>query len=284
MGWKGIVGISNTAEDFDKYCHGVQSTAWRPSSSRCTTRARRHSFSARRASPSSISSTSNPTIVMTRNGAPVRILFVDDKQIWVFTPLNLSGVHSPSWNKIAMGVEMLGDYSKEKFDSGRGLKVQQNAVGCRRDTLGRAGTRPRNNEATQGRSCDRPRLSRQERQQGRLYSSRQEPHGRTARRRASGKCTNVRKQSRARTSKQGEELVVRGGESVDSGDTTHHQTTGLIGIVLLQRFLKLQSPIDEVSTGNSRSPLPGSWRLLGCRSVASQVQAACSSSCSSLGR
>jgi hypothetical protein len=53
---------------------------------------------------------------------------VDDRQIWVFTPLTVSGVHSPSWNKIALGVEMLGDYEKKSFDSGRGLKVQKNAV------------------------------------------------------------------------------------------------------------------------------------------------------------
>jgi len=55
-------------------------------------------------------------------------LFVDDRQIWVFTPLTVSGVHSPSWNKIALGIEMLGNYETEAFDSGRGLKVRKNAV------------------------------------------------------------------------------------------------------------------------------------------------------------
>ena len=55
-------------------------------------------------------------------------LFIDDKQIWVFTPLTVSGVHSPSWNKTALGIEMLGDYDKEAFNSGRGLQVQKNAV------------------------------------------------------------------------------------------------------------------------------------------------------------
>lgn len=128
MAWKGIVGVSHTAVDFDKYCHGVQWTAWRPS------------FIA-------LHNTASPSLAQRPQGLTKQHilnlesfyrddqkwsagphLFVDDKQIWVFTPLNLSGVHSPSWNKIAMGVEMLGDYSKEKFDSGRGLKVQQNAV------------------------------------------------------------------------------------------------------------------------------------------------------------
>ncbi len=40
----------------------------------------------------------------------------------------MSGTHSPSWNKLALGVEMLGDYDKESFSEGRGLAVRQNAV------------------------------------------------------------------------------------------------------------------------------------------------------------
>jgi hypothetical protein len=53
---------------------------------------------------------------------------VDDRQIWVFTPLTVSGTHSPSWNKLALGVEMLGDYDTESFTDGRGLAVRRNAV------------------------------------------------------------------------------------------------------------------------------------------------------------
>ena len=55
-------------------------------------------------------------------------MFIDDKRIWVFTPLTVSGTHSPSWNKVALGIEMLGNYEKEAFDSGRGLQVRRNAV------------------------------------------------------------------------------------------------------------------------------------------------------------
>jgi hypothetical protein len=55
-------------------------------------------------------------------------LFIDDKQIWVFTPLTVSGTHSPSWNKFALGMEMLGNFDKDEFASGRGLKVQRNSV------------------------------------------------------------------------------------------------------------------------------------------------------------
>jgi hypothetical protein len=55
-------------------------------------------------------------------------LFIDDKKIWTFTPLTVSGVHSPSWNKRAIGIEMLGNYAVDSFSTDRGLKVRQNAV------------------------------------------------------------------------------------------------------------------------------------------------------------
>lgn len=127
-GWKGIVGVNYTADEFDTYCHGLSWAAWRPS------------FIA-------LHNTAAPTLAQRPNGFTKQHilnleafyrdtnkwsagphLFVDDKQIWVFTPLTMSGVHSPSWNKTALGVEMLGDYDKDEFDSGRGLKVQKNAV------------------------------------------------------------------------------------------------------------------------------------------------------------
>lgn len=55
-------------------------------------------------------------------------LFVDDRAIWAFTPLAHPGVHSPSWNAMSWGIEMLGDYSAEDFRSGRGAAVRANAV------------------------------------------------------------------------------------------------------------------------------------------------------------
>lgn len=126
--WKGIVGISHSPADFDNYCHQLQWTAWRPS------------FIV-------LHNTAIPSLAQRANGLTQQHikdlerfyrdtqgwsggphLFIDDKQIWVFTPLTLSGTHSPSWNKVALGIEMLGDYEKEGFDSGRGLKVRRNAV------------------------------------------------------------------------------------------------------------------------------------------------------------
>ena len=60
------------------------------------------------------------------NGGPH--LFIDDKQIWVFNDLTKVGVHSPSWNRVALGIEMLGDFDKESFCEGRGAKVRANTV------------------------------------------------------------------------------------------------------------------------------------------------------------
>src|SRR5215207_1923820 len=126
--WKGIVGNSYDANGFDSYCHALRWSAWRPS------------FIV-------LHNTAAPTLAQRPNGFTKQHilnlegfyrdtqgwkagphLFIDDKQIWVFTPLTLSGTHSPSCNKIALGIEMLGDYDKDEFDSGRGLKVQKNAV------------------------------------------------------------------------------------------------------------------------------------------------------------
>lgn len=44
-------------------------------------------------------------------------LFVAPDKIWVFTPLTTSGVHSPSWNNVSWGVEMVGDYETDPLDS-----------------------------------------------------------------------------------------------------------------------------------------------------------------------
>lgn len=40
-------------------------------------------------------------------------LFIDTKQIWVFTPINIQGTHSPTYNKTRFGIEMLGDHDVE---------------------------------------------------------------------------------------------------------------------------------------------------------------------------
>ena len=54
--------------------------------------------------------------------------FVDQNGVWAFSRADRPGVHSPSWNPVSWGVEMLGDYDTESFDAGPGARVQANAV------------------------------------------------------------------------------------------------------------------------------------------------------------
>jgi hypothetical protein len=126
--WKGIVGLSFSPDDFDSYCRGLHWTNWRPS------------FIV-------LHNTAPPTLAQRPAGFTKQNildleafyrdeqrwsagphLFIDDKQIWTFTPMTVPGVHSPSYNAVALGFEMLGDYETDLFDSGRGLNVQENAV------------------------------------------------------------------------------------------------------------------------------------------------------------
>ena len=126
--WKGIVGQSFSQTKFDAYCHTLAWTAWRPS------------FIV-------LHNTGSPSLAQRPNGLTEQHiknleayyrdtngwsagphLFIDDRQIWVFTPLTVSGVHSPSFNKVALGVEMLGDYETEPFNTGRGAQVRDNTV------------------------------------------------------------------------------------------------------------------------------------------------------------
>lgn len=142
MAWKGIVGSSLSQPGFDAYCRGLHWTTWRPN------------FIV-------LHNTASPTLAQRPDGLTkdhIRNLevfyrdeqkwsagphlFVDDRQIWVFTPLTVSGVHSPSWNAVAFGIEMLGDYDHEAFDSGRGLKVRQNAVAAMATLSGVLGLDP----------------------------------------------------------------------------------------------------------------------------------------------
>ena len=43
-------------------------------------------------------------------------LFIVPTGICVFTPLTHPGVHSPSWNHVSWGVEMVGDYETDPFN------------------------------------------------------------------------------------------------------------------------------------------------------------------------
>jgi N-acetylmuramoyl-L-alanine amidase CwlA len=126
--WKGIVGTPFTPQEFDAYCHTIQWNAWRPSfivlhNTYVPTLAQR---------PAGFTKQHILNLQTffrdTQKWSAGPHLFIDDSKIWVFTPLNVSGVHSPSWNKQAIGIEMLGDYEKEDFLMGRGLEVRKNTI------------------------------------------------------------------------------------------------------------------------------------------------------------
>src|ERR1700712_3145625 len=118
--WKGIVGQSFSAEDFDAYVHTLHWTAWRPSfivlhNTGSPTLGDR---------PQGLTKTHiNNLEAFYRDSQKWSAgphLFVDDLQIWAFTPLTVTGVHSPSWNSVAIGIEMLGNYEADDFATGRG--------------------------------------------------------------------------------------------------------------------------------------------------------------------
>jgi hypothetical protein len=124
MTWKGIVGKPFFAEEFAAYVDGVEMGLWRPQ------------FVV-------LHNTSEPKLSEwhsvpgeqrmrnleayyrdTQHWSAGPHLFVADDLIWTFTPLNTAGVHSPSWNHISWGVEMVGDYDSETF----GDEVRKNVI------------------------------------------------------------------------------------------------------------------------------------------------------------
>lgn len=126
--WKGIVGKAFSPKTFDDYCHTLGWSAWRPGFV-VLHNTGAPSLAQRPAGFTAQHMKNFESYYRDTNGwSAGPHLFIDDKQIWVFTPLTVSGVHSPSFNKTALGVEMLGDFEKEPFSSGRGAKVRDNTV------------------------------------------------------------------------------------------------------------------------------------------------------------
>ena len=132
--WKGIIGASFSPAGFDQYCHSLTWPQWRPS----FVALHNTEIPTLAAQPHGLSKDDILALehyyryeAGKKAGKPWTAgphLFIDDHQIWVFTPLTVSGVHSPCFNKVALGVEMLGNYDTEAFDSGRGLAVQTNTI------------------------------------------------------------------------------------------------------------------------------------------------------------
>lgn len=128
MAWKGIVGKSFTPREFAKYVDTLEWRAWKP----------KFIVLHNTAVPSLAQRPSGFTAQHIRNletyyrdhqkWSAGPHLFIDDRQIWVFSDLTAPGTHSPSWNGVAIGIEMLGDYNVESFTEGRGLAVREHTT------------------------------------------------------------------------------------------------------------------------------------------------------------
>lgn len=55
-------------------------------------------------------------------------LFIDDDQVWGMTPLTVTGIHASSFNRTALGIEVLGDYDNEDPKKGRGFECWKTAA------------------------------------------------------------------------------------------------------------------------------------------------------------
>jgi hypothetical protein len=69
-------------------------------------------------------------------------LFVAPNLIWNLCDLTQEGVSVSCWNHLTVGIEMIGDYATERFDTGPGAQVRDNAVAAMAILHRRLGLRP----------------------------------------------------------------------------------------------------------------------------------------------
>ncbi|HLJ26405.1 MAG TPA: peptidoglycan recognition family protein [Candidatus Angelobacter sp.] len=122
--WKGIVGQGFTGADFQNYASTIQFDLWRPQFVVVhNTQLPKLSDWHKKSGESHMQELQKYYRDVQHWSAGPH-LFVADDLIWVFTPLNTPGVHSPSWNAISWGVEIVGDYDLEPLSDG----TRENAV------------------------------------------------------------------------------------------------------------------------------------------------------------
>jgi hypothetical protein len=113
--WKGIIGTKFSDEGFAEYCTDLGLGTWRPSfivvhNTGDPRLSEWHDYPGEQRMRGLVGYYRDD---MGWSGGPH--LFVADDGIWVFTPLSVPGVHSPSWNAVSWGVELVGDYDHEPF-------------------------------------------------------------------------------------------------------------------------------------------------------------------------
>lgn len=122
--WKGIVGKGFSASEFQGYVRSLKLRAWRPQFI-----VLHNTYIPRLGDWHKVSGEQRMQNLEhyyrdIQHWSAGPHLFVADDLIWVFTPLDTPGVHSPSWNANSWGVELVGDYSLEQLGPG----VQENAT------------------------------------------------------------------------------------------------------------------------------------------------------------
>jgi len=130
MRWKGIVNRAFTPQQFADHVAGLTFSLWHPRfvvlhNTGAPTLAQWHGGSA---SPQQRILNLEHFYRDIQGWSAGPHLFIADDFIWAFTPLTVSGVHSPSWNAVSWGVEMVGDYDNEDFNQGPGAAVAANTV------------------------------------------------------------------------------------------------------------------------------------------------------------
>lgn len=138
MTWTPIVGRGMNHEQLREYITGLDFSAWRPSlivwhntaaPTLAQWRKTAREDEAKGLAPGVTRIMNLQAYFRDQRGWPSGPhAFVADDLIWPFTPFNRKGTHSPSWNGMSIGIEMVGDFSREDDDSGYGLKVRQNTV------------------------------------------------------------------------------------------------------------------------------------------------------------
>lgn len=123
--WRGTVGLCfTTPADFQKYLNQISFTSWRPSNV-ClhnTGAPTLDQWNATVAGPDVLADAKQRMLNLTGYyrdeekwlGGPH--LFITDKLICVFNPLDQRGTHSPNFNATHWGVEMVGDFDAEPFN------------------------------------------------------------------------------------------------------------------------------------------------------------------------
>jgi len=120
MSWRGIVGKSFSPAQFIQYVQDMTFGSWQPRfvvlhNTSAPTLAQYQAYAGHGVTDEQWLLNLQGYYRDTMGWSAGPHLFVTPTNILAFTPLNVPGVHSPSWNGVSWGVEMVGEYMTETF-------------------------------------------------------------------------------------------------------------------------------------------------------------------------